>query len=206
MPKPNKHSTVCNSFLVRLKRFELTRVKLESLYARRRVSRRDLEHTYGALFLAAITSFEGMLEILFLKLLCKKFAHPKKIRALVEFDSDSTARRIVFGGRNYVDWLPYEQTIGRARLFFASGRPFTYLEKQDRKAIEIWCVTRNALAHQSHFAQRRFYELVIEPRTLLPNEKRPTAFLRSLHSTAPDVTQYEQLAGEMISVAKKLVR
>lgn len=205
-PKIKSHSTVLEPFLARLQRLEATRTKLESLFLRAEVSRRDIEHTYGALFLSAVTAFEGMLEVLFMKLLTRKLKHPRAIRALVDFESDVIARRVVFGGRSYVDWLPYDHTTGRAKLFFASGRPFTHLEKPEKKSVEAWCAIRNALAHQSQFAQRRFQELIVAPRTLLPREKRPNSFLRSLHSTAPNVTQYEQIVGEMASAAKKIIR
>jgi hypothetical protein len=206
VPRIRSHSTVIEPLLARLQRLEATRIKLESLLLKDKVSRRDIEHIYGALFLSAVTAFEGMLEVLFMKLLTRRLKHPRRIRALVEFESDIIARRVVFGGRSYVDWLPYEQTTGRAKLFFASGRPFTHLEKPEKKSVEAWCAIRNALAHQSRFAQRRFHELIVAPRTLLPREKRPSSFLRSLHSTAPSVTQYEQIVGEMVSVAKKITR
>ncbi len=179
---------------------------MESLYARSLASGRDVYHAYGAIFLTAVSSFEGMIEDLFVKLLVGRVAPPRGVRPRVKFASDKVAREVVLGGRNYADWLPYNRMKTRAEAFFAGGRPFTSLSRADKEFLEaIWCI-RNALAHQSRHAKRLFEHEVIAGTPLLPRERTPTGYLRSIHSSNPIVTQYEQLATELSTIAHRLCR
>lgn len=180
---------------------------MEDLHGRYQVSRHALHQAYGAVFMSAITSLEGMIEELFLKLLLRRVASPRGIHPRVTFQSDRIARDIVLGGRNYVDWLPYEErTIKRAKAFFAGGRPFTQLTKVERDFLRSVYYIRNAIAHQSRHAKRVFEDEVIGNTPLLPQERTPTGFLRSIHSTQPTVTRYEQIANELATLSHKLCR
>jgi hypothetical protein len=51
-----------------------------------------------------------------------------------------------------------------------------------------------------------FEQEVIGALTLMPRERTPAGFLRSIFRTAPVETQYENLVGEMAIVALKLCR
>jgi hypothetical protein len=205
VPKKKPASSAAKALIARLQQLEHTRSKMEHLFSDSRIAKRDLEHAYGAIFLAAFSAFEGMIEDLFLKLLAARISPPKGTRPLIRFRSDLVARNVVFGGRNYVDWFPYDRTTDRAKLFFASGRPFSNLDKNDSKVIEGLCIIRNALAHKSHHARHRFDDEVIAGKPLLPKERTPAGYLRSLHSIGPNVTRYEQLVQEITELAQRLV-
>lgn len=179
---------------------------MEHLYSQSRIAKRDVEHIYGAIFLAAYASFEGMLEDLFLKLLSARVTPPSSVRSKATFRSDLATRDVVFGGRKYVDWVPYDWTTKRAWIFFSGGRPFTKLDANEKGLVKAVCVVRNAIAHQGHHARKKFDMEVISTLTLAPRERTPTGFLRSLHSSSPNVTRYEQLVGELTAIARKLVR
>ena len=179
---------------------------MERLYAQSMVAKRDVEHIYGAIFLGAYASFEGMLEDLFLKLLTARVRLPRSVRSKVTFRSDIVARTIIFEGRNYVDWLPYERTLKRAENLFYGGRPFTRLDSNEKGLIKAVCTIRNAIAHQSGHARKQFDKDVVSNLTLAPRERTPTGFLRSLHSSAPSVTRYEQLIRDLTAIARNLVR
>jgi len=59
------------------------------------------------------------------------------IYPLININSELVARNIVFKGRNYVDWLPYEHYAEpKAKAFFLEGLPFTTLQSADRQLIE----------------------------------------------------------------------
>lgn len=67
----------------------------------------------------------------------------------------------------------------------------------------VVCI-RNALAHQSKYAKRKFREEVIGNMPLLPHEKTPTGFLRSAFRANPAQTRYEQLVIDLSTVTRKL--
>ena len=206
MPKRKPVSTVVATFVARLQSLELTRAKMERLYAQSMVAKRDVEHIYGAIFLGAYASFEGMLEDMFFKLLTARVRLPRSVRSKVTFRSDVVARGVVFGDRKYVDWVPYDRTTKRAENLFYGGRPFTKLNSNEKGLIKAVCTIRNAIAHQGGHARKLFDKEVVSNLTLAPRERTPTGFLRSLHSSAPNVTRYEQLIGDLTSIARNLAR
>lgn len=172
-----------------------------------RFGRRDLERVYGAIFLTAVSAFEALLEELFLGLLGRTIGPSRNVRPRAVFRSTVAVRRIVFAGRNYADWLPYNKyTSPRAKLFFAEGRPFTELPEGDLQTLAKVVKIRNALAHASRYALATFRDEVVSNIPLLPEEKSPAGFLRSALRVAPVQTRYEQLAAELSSVAYKICR
>jgi hypothetical protein len=178
---------------------------MEILFADLRIGRRDIEHIYGALFLAAFTSFEGMIEDLFLKLLVSRVVPPAGSAPRVLFKSDRVAKEIVSGGRKYIDWLPYYRTEDRAKLFFSGARPFADLSDNEKLVIRNVCIIRNAIAHQGSYARSEFTKKVIGNLPLTPRERTPVGFLRSPYGVAPRITRYQQLTNELSSTAWKLV-
>ena len=194
-----------SAFIGRLRGLEHTRANMENLFRSSLIPKRDVEHLYGAIFLAVYAAFEAMVEDLFLKLLTRRVSGPRSVRSKAEFGSYSVARAIAFGGRPYVDWVPYDNTLKRAELHFYGARPFSKLSQHEKGVIKDVCTIRNAVAHQSGYARKVFDRHIIARLTLAPRERTPTAFLRSLHSSAPDVTRYEELVSELISIARNLV-
>lgn len=192
--------------MTRLQGLEQTRAKMERLYAQSMVAKRGVEHIYGAIFLGAYTSLEAMLEDLFFKLLTSRLRAPHSVQSKAVFRSDLAARAVVLGDRKYLDWVPYERTLKRAESFFYGGRPFSRLSPNDIARIKAVCVIRNAIAHKEGHARRLFDREIVSANTLAPRERTPTGYLRSLHSTSPNVTRYEQLIGDLTSIARNLVR
>ena len=191
---------------MRLRVLEKTRAKMETLYAQSLVGKRDVEHIYGAIFIGAYTAFESMLEDLFLKLLTSSVKASRSVKSKATFNSAAAARSIVFGGKNYLDWIPYDKTLERAEQFFYSGQPFTKLSSHEKGRIKTVCLIRNAIAHSSSHARKQFDVSVVSTLTLQPRERTPNGLLRSLHSTTPNVTRYEQLVGDLTSIAHSLTR
>jgi hypothetical protein len=103
-----------------------------------------------------------------------------------------------------LSWFPYEWTENRAQAFFAGGRPFTFLTNTDKTFLLDLMAIRNAVAHQGHHAIRKFEKRLISGTPLLPRERTPVGYLRSVLRTAPVQTRYEQIAAECARVAYKL--
>lgn len=195
---------LASDLLGHYRRLDSTRRKLEKLFKKGHIKRHDIEQVYVGLYLDSIVSFERFVEELFLGLLAKRIAGPKKIHPRVEFRSDGVAREVVFGGKNYVDWFPYDFTVKRSEAFFRSGLPFTILDKSEKKTIEGLMAIRNALAHKSRHSLKIFEDNVLGSLPLVGHERAPAGYLRSLFRISPDQTRYENLIIEMAQIAKKL--
>ena len=118
-------TTIADKYAERLFALEGTRRKVESLVGPRALSRTDAEQMYEALFMNVVTALEVMLEDLFVGLLVegKGVASGQAgvgARAVVK--SHKVARELtIVPGRKYADWLPFDRTEDRAKLFFRAG-------------------------------------------------------------------------------------
>ena len=201
-----KSSALANDLVAQLNSLNKTRIKMENLLSNGKLSRRDLEKMYEALYLRTITFFEGFVEDLFLGLLAKRI-HPSLRNVVVRIDvrSDIVAHDIVFAGKSYIDWFPYDRTEKLARIYFRGGRPFTFLETRDRTDIINMMRIRNVIAHQSASSLQVFQkEIISNTHGLLPREKTAAGFLRSQFRTSPDQTRLEVYQLRIIEIAKKI--
>jgi hypothetical protein len=167
-------------------------------------SEADRNQVFSGAYVAYLGFFEQQLEELFVGLLTAKYRHPRAvIRPLVVLPSRSVAKSLITGGRNYVDWLPFEQhTRKRAPAFLHNGEPFSSLGKADRDALDRASVLRNALAHQSDHSQRRFAAVFTSGKSLRASELRPGGYLRGSHSLSR--TRFEVQLQELVGVMRKL--
>jgi hypothetical protein len=124
--------------------------------------------------------------------------------SLMMSDSHIVAREVMLGGRAFVDWLPYHHTDKRASAFFRAGFPFANLEKADVKLLEKIILVRNAVAHQSRAARNKFEKEVIGTTPVLPIERTPAGYLRTVFRVSPAQTRYEEIASTCAILANKL--
>ena len=198
-------STLADSYISHLNGLNQTRRKVERLFNAGELVRRDIEQVYSGLYLDAVTSLENLIENLFIGLLVGSVAPTHSgINPRVTFKSPLIAREIVLGGRNYVDWLPFDHTEKRSKAFFRNGAPFTNLEKADKGQMDRFLSVRHAIAHKSSHSQRVFEQRVIGSAPLTNREKTPAGFLRSVFRVAPVQTRYESLMDDMQIIARKL--
>ena len=176
--------------------------RMERLYAANELGRPDLHRVYGGAFMAYATYVERSLERLFLGILMKRFAAPA-LRPLIEIQSEVVARRVVAGGRKYVDWLPFEaHTEVRALAFLAAGRPFTGLSNADKKTLDRVGILRNALAHESSHALRQFRKNFTDGKAVPAEQLSPAGYLRGQHS--PGITRFTNTLAEATAVFTRL--
>lgn len=207
MPQPI--SKIADSLRSRYKHLMLTRTRIEALLGEGRITRSDVERMYEGLFLNAHKSFEGFLETLFFSLLVQGSGYSSSrnnIKVRVTLRSHKVAREIVFAGRRYVDWLPYDQTISRAKLCFTGGRPFTDLPDASIKQLEDSTVLRNAIAHTSRHSQQRFANIFLSGISLPARQRTPAGYLRDVYATAPSQTRLELFMAQLANVAIALAR
>ena len=202
---PSATQKLERSYLSRLRSLDRACRRADSLLAARLVSRGDAELIYEAAYISSVTGFETLVEELFIGLLvgglvsADRTVHPR-----VHFRSHRVAREVVQAGRRYVDWLPYDRTLDRAKVFFRGGCPFTTLSSNDRKLLESCLVIRHAIAHRSRHALGNFERNVLEGLTLAPRERTPAGFLRSQFSQSPQQSRYENLVTQLHRLAAKI--
>jgi hypothetical protein len=205
---PLQSSQLSNKFSSHLNYIDKTRKKADSLYSANKLSLRDIGIIYRGLFLDAATSFEKYLEDLFIGLLCNTVTHPShRVKPKVNFRNTRVCRHVLRGERSYVDWLPYDKaTDKRAKAYFSNGSPFCDLPKEHRRTLETIGYIRNALAHQSKYALKRFELEVTDGLILLPAEKTPVGFLRSTYTHLPFTTRYQYYDHELRGIANRLAK
>lgn len=196
--------SLVSCFATHLARLERTRVKVETLAATGQLSRQDVERVYEGLFLNAFAYFENLIEELFIGILSGTMKRGSRVVPRVSFKSSRGARKVVFHGRQYVDWFPYPRTIQLARVFYREGRPFTKLGKPQRMELHKLSVIRNAIAHKSRYARRTFRNDVVSGTYTLPRERTPAAFLRAQFRISPPQTRFEVYTAGLLSIARTI--
>ncbi len=181
-----------------LTRINYTRERMERLYREGHITGTDLDSVYEALFLRAVTSFEGFLEELFLAILEKKRIYGRKRVALrMTAQSREALQEILLQGGKYMAWLPFSHTENRAKLYLKDGRPFSELTNGDKSLIKTITTIRNAIAHKSPHATSEFQRIVIGSHSLLRGERKPASFLRSRASSGSIQVRFEIYIGEL---------
>src|SRR5271157_2454106 len=125
MPRPS--IAISDDFTARLRRFERSRAKLERLQLSGHVTRHDVSLFYEGIFLRTVTSFESLMEELFIGLLTGGITPGRNVHPRLTFRSALIARDVTLGGKPYADWLPYYHTEKRASAFFRGGQPLCNL-------------------------------------------------------------------------------
>ena len=202
MPRPA--TAIADDLTARLRGFERARSKMERLLLSGHVTRQEINLFYEGILLRTVTSFEGVIEELFVGLLTGGIIPARAVRPRVTFRSPAVARDVILGGRSYVDWLPYRYTEDRADAFFRAGEPFSKLDNTDKRSLERILTIRHAVAHQSRAARNKFEAQVIAGASLLPSERTPAGYLRSVFRVSPPRTQYEDIASTCAILARKL--
>jgi len=197
--------SLSNLFTSRLQSLEFTRKKVNYLFSKKRIVRRDIEQIYQGLFLESVAGFEHYVEDLFLGLATKKIIpHSQRTALKVSFSSGQTARAVIFGNNKYCDWLPYNRTIERAEKYFKEGHPFSIINSSEEAEIKNFVYIRHAIAHKSEHAKKQFEDKVIGSTSLSPRERKVGAYLFGSFRSSPSQTRYENLVIEMATMFEKI--
>jgi hypothetical protein len=179
---------------------------MEGLLSSGAINLRDIEHLYAGLYMELFTEFESLLEELFFGLyngayISRHYSINRKSR----ISPITEIQPIVYGGKAYVNWLPYkENTLKRAKLFFDLGEPFQQLSNIEIKSITNYHIIRNAIAHKSPNSLNQFNN-IISGLPLLPREKTPTGYLRSIPGGTGQ-NQFQIAIVELKILANKLCK
>ena len=123
---------------------------------------------------------------------------------LITVSSSAALRDILLQGGKYMDWLPYDRTERRARLYLKDGKPFSELTDGDRSMVKTITTIRHAIAHRSHHATSEFTRTVTGSQVLLRGERSPAGFLRSEVRAGPARNRFEVYVSELARIANTL--
>jgi hypothetical protein len=192
-------------FIRTLQTIDFTRRRMEELYNNDRIALRDLQSVYEALFLRAVTGFEVFLEELFISILQRRTKYNgSRVSVHIKASSDQVLMDILLQGDKYMNWLPFDRTENRARLYLRDGRPFSELTNGDKSMIKTITVIRHAIAHKGRHAMAEFNRTVIGSQVLLRGERTPAGFLRSQVRTSPVHNRFQVYVAELARVARAL--
>lgn len=187
--------------------FDSTRKKLELAHQKGELTKSDIERVYDGLFVNIVGSFENFLEEVFFGILAGTRSVSKRIKPRASFESEKTARAIILGKQPFLKWLPYnDNTQAIADLYFPKGEPFSSLDQKEKDIIQEAVYVRNAVAHKSPYALKKFKEKVIGTRALPSREKSPSGYLRGNFRTAPPQTRYENIVFSLVIIANKVAK
>ena len=202
-----RSSTLLRTFRAKITNLEGIRQKYESLFATAGLALDDIYQGYSGLYLDLFTEFESNLEALFIGLLTGDYYSSDPIvKRKVRFVPSSMSVEVLYSGRSYLDWIPYpNHTISRANRFFDNGFPFTKLTEPQKQRLNNLHIIRNAIAHKSSKAQSEFQTL-ISYLTLLPHERTPAGYLRSIPNPATGDTQFQIAAQDLDGICTVLCK
>ena len=196
-----KSVDLASEFIQDIGTLEVTRHKMESLLSNGHINETDIVQFYNGLYLNLFGEFERLLDELFFGLLSSDISTSLPVVRIVPPISSDLARNILLIGKNYLDWLPYENTLERAKVFSRDGMPFTLLNDQNRSNLSRYVYIRNAIAHRSEYAVSKFIKHIIGDSKLPPRERTPVGFLRGNFRSAPSQTRYELVVQELKSIS-----
>lgn len=199
-------AAISGKLRTKAKNLERYLLRIEKAKHERAILDADVKTAYAGAWIILTAAAERSVEDIFLRLLCGKIEYNKRrVSPVIECRSLQAAKRIVRGSRPYVDWFPYEtHTLPRAKSFFTSGKPFTQLGSTQIGAFEIATSIRNALAHDSDHAVRKFRRRCVIPHSIPASESSPAAYLRG--SISKTQTRFAANAAGLVHAVDNLAQ
>ena len=197
--------TAYSKLAQKFKSMNFTRKRCEYLFRQSTIVQRDVNYIYSGLFIGLITSFELFLEEYFIGLLCGIYT-TQNVHPIVIYPNKISCKNVLTGGKKYIDWLPYNTTITRAKIFFKNGKdPFSKISDHYKEILNDAYKIRNCLAHNSDHANSVFQnKVLIKHRYITKDEKKPIGFLRGNHSSSPPTTRYEFFTRSILGAGKDI--
>jgi len=162
----------------------------------------DVDHLFTSTFLGIVASFEVCLEDLFYSAVLGQ-SGLEDVSPRMSIPSRTGVERVlgVNNGDRYLNWTSIKESRKRAEAFIAGGAPFNRLQgrAQDNEIVQTSFVVRNAIAHKSGAARRKFQKLPLAG--LFTTRRSPAGFLQLMTG---NVSQYEFLSLGLVRISKAL--
>jgi hypothetical protein len=109
---------------------------------------------------------------------------------------------LMLGGKEYVDYLPYDRTEKISQLLFTGGRPFTLLGRPEKTTLRRCQRVRNYIAHRSDFARAKFLSEYQNIKPLRVAKPTPSHYLDD--QIRAGVTLFEHDLAELAAISNFL--
>lgn len=158
-------------------------------------------------FFRVFSAWEAFLEETFILYMLGQQAPRgrKKVHRYGFPPNEDAAYAWVAGENRYANWNP-DKVSGRAKRFFKDGGPFLAALTSQQNLLSQMKSVRNAIAHDSEDARKKFEAVVRnELGALPPNTTAGSFLLATKPKTAPPVSFLEFYFDELVKVARKIV-
>lgn len=190
-----KASGVAAEFQRRVARLNSTRERIELAHRAGVLHVADVEASYAGLFLQAVVAYETAIEDFVLGLLVRPGgvkSKDAKVRARVTVRSFAHALELASGpGSRYPSWIGDQDLKSIAEMLLNRGLPFKRTAPVlDWNYVKKSRYIRNAIAHPSEHAQKKFEKHVVQGVPLPRRERTVAGYLRG-RSTGAAQTRWE---------------
>lgn len=168
-------------------------LRIEKEFLRsKRLKVTDIEMMYCSGFLSVCSQWEALLEEILYEVVCGEESKTSRNRRHVTFKNRRYLEKmLLFPNKGYLSIPNLTRAQELAELFINEGRPISAVSENNRKLLKEATQIRNAIAHDSSFAKKKFREGVPGV-SALPRQKRsPGAFLRHIFRQQPNQRRYE---------------
>lgn len=157
-------------------------------------------------FFRVFSAWEAFLEEAFiLYMLGQQAPRGRKIQRYGFPPNEGAAYEWVADGRDYAKWSP-DHVKPRAKRLFKDGRPFEAALSSHHNLLFQVKTVRNAIAHDSASARKKFEDLVRNELTAVPHSATPGSFLLTIKPReTPPITFLEFYFKEIKRVADRIV-
>ena len=167
-------------------------VRIEDAIYQGRLTVTDVELVYCASFLSVCSKWEVFLEEILYETICGEPSRFSSNQRYVTFTNRQTLTNVLlFPGRSYLSIPNLTRAEELAELFIKNGRPISAVSEENKIMLKQAINIRNAIAHASVFARRKFRESVPGVDALPTRKRLPGAFLRHEFRQHPRQRRYE---------------
>lgn len=170
-----------------------------------RIGVADTELVYSSSFLSICCQWEGLLEAALLEVVCGPPSTKPGRQRLATFKGKAHLRDVLLHPRKeYIGLENLRKAVDLAALFIQEGRPFSEVSQSNQTHLQQAVLVRNAIAHQSDVAIKKFRVSVPGVASLPAMKRTPGAFLRHQFRINPDQTRFELYVTAFRSAASEI--
>jgi hypothetical protein len=193
-----------SAYQARISRLLDCLIRVERARDQRDLNSLDVDLLYESTFLTAVALFEVMLEDILVEAVCGPRGTRRGSFPLVTARSRDRFRTVLRQGRAYNDFMPFNRAIDLATYYVNGAMPFSAVTASDRTLLSEISWTRNAIAHRSEAASKKFRESVPGVASLLRNRQRPGPFLRFQFRANPNQTRSDLYLGALGRISSEI--
>jgi hypothetical protein len=162
--------------------------RIDALLSSGRIAVSECDLLYESVLLNAVARFEGLLNQLLEEFVCGAASRSTGHFRLLAPRSRDNFRRVLTAGKPYVDLMPIGRCVDVASRYLNDGKPFSEISSADKNILDNIVLIRNAIAHRSDSAIKKF-RTSVSGVTSLPSARRfPGPYLRHVYRAHPVAT------------------